>query len=230
MDLFTWLCVGQRRKEEGKFQSGGLKRPCWSLGPFRLAMHRVILLVRPDLGESRRPESRRIQSLDWCRPTSRMLLYIADTLKRRELFSKERFGAPTTTTTNHFWSHLHVEVAAADLRRRMEQFDIFELDPLSWWRVLHGHGAMICTMCGSELVKARMLRGRRMASDKFATDYISLRCSSRPCLPWLLNRSAACVCNTVVEQPCIQGVVWIQNVVLSYLRHMRQQRSTFQVL
>ena len=36
----------------------------------------------------------------------------------------------------------------------MEQFDIFELDPLGGWRVLHGHGAMIYTICGSELVKA----------------------------------------------------------------------------
>jgi hypothetical protein len=109
-----------------------------------------------------------------------MLLDIADTLKRHELFCKETGWAPTTSTIYRFCDHLHVEVAAADLRRSMEQFDIFELDPLGAWRVLHGHGATICTTCGSELVKA--YKGRRMAADKFATDYeyMSLRFSSGP--------------------------------------------------
>jgi hypothetical protein len=58
----------------------------------------------------------------------------------------------------------------------MEQFDISELDPLGAWRVLHG--AMVCTTWGSEMV--RRIRGRRMASDKFVTDYMSLNSSSRP--------------------------------------------------
>jgi hypothetical protein len=84
-----------------------------------------------------------------------MLLDIADTLKRHELFCKETGWAPATTTIYRIRGHLHVEVAAGDLRRDMEQFDIFELDPLSAWRVLDGHGAMICTTtCGSEMVKA----------------------------------------------------------------------------
>ena len=143
-------------------------------------MHRVFLLVCRELGESRRPEARRIQSLDWRRPHKPSAPGYCRHSKRRELFSKETDWAPTTTMIDHFWSHLHVEVAAADLRRCMERFDIFELDPLGGWRVLHGHGAMICTTCGSELVKARVVRGRCMASDKFATDYISLRFSSRP--------------------------------------------------
>jgi hypothetical protein len=83
-----------------------------------------------------------------------MLLDIADTLKRHELFCKETGWAPATTIIHHFCDHLQVEVAAAGLRRSMERFDIFELDPLGAWRVLHGHGAMICTTCGSEMVKA----------------------------------------------------------------------------
>lgn len=185
------------------------------------------------LSRSRRIASSRgaaDKSLDWRRPHKPKLLDIADTLKRRELFSKETDSAPAIIILDHFWGYLHVEVAAADLRRRMEQFDIFELDPLGGGRILHGHGAMICTTFGRELVKARMVRGRCMASDKFATAYMSLRFSSRPCLPRLLNRSTACIRNTIVEQPCIQGVIWIQRLVLSYTRHMRQQRSAVQVL
>lgn len=138
-------------------------------------MHGVLLLVCRDLGEPRRPEARRVVGLA---QTPQKLLDIADTLKRRELSSKETDPAPATTVIDHFWSHLHEEVAAADMRR-MEQFDIFELGPLGGWRVLHG--------------QARMVRGRHgMASDKFATNYVSLRFSSRPCLPRLLNRFNAC--------------------------------------